>query len=263
MHFLAAILPVLVVVSAAHNPPHLRHRRLAHDIQQREDTSGAKIARSGAGHADAHQIIKRTVNKRGQTCRPRPKAQEPVAASSAASSAAAPSPTIENQNAVAHGTHSTASSSSAAAPAWTAPPPPPPAPSPPAPPLAPASPQQGGQSWGTLSVNDGKCGWCNADGDHPNGSQDWLNCGLNSGGWSPPHVNIDQLIVKDLNPNGVFAPCAQYFDLFRQYGGEFHGEFSCAFQIQYPLLTTSPSYHACLLCNAGVNLSGLDYRWRW
>jgi hypothetical protein len=231
MFFLVALLPFLAIASAAHNPPHLRHRRLAHSIQMREETpNGAKVARADAGHADALRVIKRTVVKRGQTCRPRQKAAQAAVAPSpsassavASSSAAAASPTIDNQNYIAQ-------HSSAAAP-WhspAAPPAAPPKPSPPAPP-----PQQGGgggggggggQNWGTLQVNDGKCGWCNSNGDQPNGSQDWLNCGVNSGGWTPPHVTVDQLITKELDANGVFAPCAQYFDLFKQYGGEFNSK---------------------------------------
>lgn len=229
MHLLAAVLPLLAFASAGHNPPHLRHRRLAHSIQQRDSgiSSGAQYARDNAGHIDAYNAIKRSMRKRGQTCRPRQKLEEAVSASSAPASSASSassaaqtssSATIENQN------------------AWTPPsptaaPPPPPSPSPPPPAPSPPPPQQNGNSgWahssGTLSVNDGRCGWCNSNNDNPNGSQDWLNCGLsNGGGWSPPYVRLDQLIAKDLNPNGVFAPCAQYFDLFRQYGGEFGSKF--------------------------------------
>lgn len=228
MHVLATILPFLAVISAAHNPPHLRHRKLAHSIQQRDE--GAVEARADAGHAAAHRIIKRTIVKKGLTCRPR-QSQAPaaVAPSPSSSSAVAPSPSawsaeaapsnaIDNQNAVAHNKPTTTTQASSA---WAAP-------SPKSSSAAAAASQAAAAPAphsGLLSVNDGKCGWCNSDGNSPNGNQEWLNCGLKNGGWSPPMVTIDQLITADLNPHGVFAPCSQYFDLFRQYGGEFHSEY--------------------------------------
>lgn len=252
MLVLASILPFLALASAAHNPPHLRHRRLAHSIQQREEITpnGAKVARADAGHAEAHRVIKRTIVKKGQTCRPRHSQAPAAVASSASAVAAAPSPSsstwsapapssaaIQNQNAVAHQPTTQAAASSA----WTAP-------------AAKSSAQSGGGGGGgvlgivggLLSMNDAKCGWCNSDNDHPNGAQDWLNCGLNSGGWSPPHVTLNQLVTKELNPHGVFAPCTAYFDLFRQYGGEFGSKSALLLDLtsadaQFPLSCLPPS----------------------
>lgn len=71
-------------------------------------------------------------------------------------------------------------------------------------------------------MTDNTCGWSGATDDHPNGSEDWLNCGVNGGGWSPPHVTIDQLIATELDSTGVFAPCAPYIEKFKQYGNEFN-----------------------------------------
>jgi len=60
----------------------------------------------------------------------------------------------------------------------------------------------------------------------PNGSMDWLNCGLNGGGWNPPFVKITDLITEDLatalkSPNSPFQACKAYISLFEQYGKEF------------------------------------------
>lgn len=58
--------------------------------------------------------------------------------------------------------------------------------------------------------------------DQPNGSIDWLNCGINksnpSSPWTPPKIAIHEVIVKELTSDGIFAPCAQYFSLFEKYG---------------------------------------------
>lgn len=58
--------------------------------------------------------------------------------------------------------------------------------------------------------------------DAPNGNIDWLNCGISksdpSSKWTPPKIAIHEVVVKDLDSNGIFAPCAQYFPLFEKYG---------------------------------------------
>jgi len=58
----------------------------------------------------------------------------------------------------------------------------------------------------------------------PNGNIDWLNCGLSQGNpdgkWNPPMVNIHDVSVAELSADGVFAPCAPYFHLFRSIGAE-------------------------------------------
>jgi hypothetical protein len=113
----------------------------------------------------------------------------------------------------------------AAPPPSPSPPPPAPSPSPPAPPPPPpAPPNDSWQSGGQIQVNDGRCGWCNSSPGAPNGAEEWLNCGIHSGGWTPPYLALNQVVAADLNANGIFAPCAPYFDLFTQYGGEFGSE---------------------------------------
>ncbi|KAF8520453.1 glycoside hydrolase family 23 protein, partial [Hysterangium stoloniferum] len=72
----------------------------------------------------------------------------------------------------------------------------------------------------------------------PNGREDWLNCGLHDGGWSPPYITIKQgehipsynllsVIAMDLdqaiNSDGSpFKQCSDYIYLFKKYGNQ-HG----------------------------------------
>lgn len=81
----------------------------------------------------------------------------------------------------------------------------------------------GGIVGGILSVFDQTCGGCNSSPESPNGSPDWLNCGLYGGGWTPPHVTAKQLVAVDAHSHPeVFGACSQYADIFidaaNQYG---------------------------------------------
>ncbi|BEI82533.1 hypothetical protein CcaverHIS002_0304010 [Cutaneotrichosporon cavernicola] len=73
---------------------------------------------------------------------------------------------------------------------------------------------------GLLKI-DGTCGPCPSTPNEPNGAQWWLDCGLDDGGWAPPHITLDQVVYTDLTGEGIFAPCTQFFDQFYRYGGEF------------------------------------------
>jgi len=60
----------------------------------------------------------------------------------------------------------------------------------------------------------------------PNGAIDWLNCGVDSGGWNPAYVTVDDIVTKDLSTvlaqnNSAFAPCAPYLDLFNKYSKQY------------------------------------------
>jgi len=52
----------------------------------------------------------------------------------------------------------------------------------------------------------------------PNGSIDWLNCGISKSNpnsqWNAPTLKISDIVVKELTADGVFAPCAPFFDMF-------------------------------------------------
>ncbi|KAG6898181.1 hypothetical protein C0992_004168 [Termitomyces sp. T32_za158] len=61
----------------------------------------------------------------------------------------------------------------------------------------------------------------------PNGSIDWLNCGLNGGGWNPPYVQIDDLVFVDLSAainsgKGAFLPCKPFVQYFYKYGQKYN-----------------------------------------
>lgn len=103
MHFTLAILPLLALAAAnPHNPPHMRHRRAKGANRQLEskDLHHAEAApRSNTGHAEAHRVIKRTFNKRGEQCRPRASPSSSIVAAAEQTSA----PAIANQNALAQG----------------------------------------------------------------------------------------------------------------------------------------------------------------
>jgi soluble lytic murein transglycosylase-like protein len=226
-----ALLATLLPAIATHGQPvHIRHRHIA--VRQSQEDHTPLAARSNEAHAAAHRAIKRTVNKRGQQCRPRGQSKPnfssaaPSSASSVAPQSSAPAQTpdavaavqVAPSSSVAPPASSQDSWQPAASDASSAAPAPSPSPSPS------ADSGDGGNTahWGVLAVTDGNCGWSGASDQEPNGSEDWLNCGINGGGWNPPHVTIDQLVAAELDASGVFAPCAAYIDKFKQYGNEFN-----------------------------------------
>jgi len=83
---------------------------------------------------------------------------------------------------------------------------------------------------GLFSFVDNKCGKSGATEDvtkksGPNGSMDFLNCGLYGGGWTPPDVHIDQVSALSLDetieePNSPFSACKPFVHLFDKYGAE-------------------------------------------
>lgn len=306
---IAALLPLLTLTTqaaAAHSnqPPHLRHRRVLHhrrDIENKHPhVAMAQLPpRSNAGHADAKKLIKKSVKKRGQTCRTRGSSYstsasygdaaavqtlssssdgEPVSSSAAwsddsssSSYVAAATPvaaTLSNEQAwapqvrnfpLAHSTFVFVLRTDTAerlprlpttglrAPLPTAGLPArlplllgpslPPLPAAtlalglPAPAFLPSLTRRsifrlchpfiiGFANLLTRST----CGYCNSDSDSPNGSEDWLNCGLDGAGWTPPTVTVDELIAAELTTDGVFSPCADYVDLFNQYAEQYGRE---------------------------------------
>ncbi|KAL1407039.1 hypothetical protein Q8F55_006452 [Vanrija albida] len=79
----------------------------------------------------------------------------------------------------------------------------------------------GSSSAGLLSIADSQCGPSDASPENPNGSEDWLNCGINAGGWNPPHVTLADLKYVHLSADGPFAVCQQFFPKFEQYGAQY------------------------------------------
>ncbi|KAF8806281.1 lysozyme-like protein [Phlegmacium glaucopus] len=97
---------------------------------------------------------------------------------------------------------------------------------------APAPPPPSSNNNGILTVHSNICGPSGATKEPsatsgPNGSEDWLNCGITGGGWTPPLIRIDQVIAMDLDqaigtPGSPFQKCSPFIGLFKQYAWQ-HG----------------------------------------
>lgn len=80
---------------------------------------------------------------------------------------------------------------------------------------------------GLLQLYDSTCGSADATADTtstsgPNGAISFLNCGLDSGGWTAPNLHISQVKYKGLDEAGdVFSDCSSYFDLFNKHGEKY------------------------------------------
>ncbi|KAF7306088.1 SLT domain-containing protein [Mycena chlorophos] len=54
----------------------------------------------------------------------------------------------------------------------------------------------------------------------PNGSEEWINCGITtSGGWDPPYLTVDDIVTMTLydalkDDNSPFQVCSKYIDYF-------------------------------------------------
>ncbi|OSD06857.1 glycoside hydrolase family 23 protein [Trametes coccinea BRFM310] len=85
---------------------------------------------------------------------------------------------------------------------------------------------------GLIKITSSSCGSPGANKDisatdGPNGNIDWMNCGIQDGGWKPPFVKVSDIVAVDLHeavkdPNSPFKACSDYIDLFVQYANE-HG----------------------------------------
>lgn len=81
----------------------------------------------------------------------------------------------------------------------------------------------GGGGYGLFGFWDSKCGTSGATEQitkttGPNGSQDYLNCGLYGAGWTPPSLKLSDITVVPLDealedPNTPFGACKPYLSL--------------------------------------------------
>lgn len=60
----------------------------------------------------------------------------------------------------------------------------------------------------------------------PNGSEDWLNCGINDAGWRPPNVTLGEIVTVNLStallsPSSPFHACSSFLDLFDEYAKKY------------------------------------------
>ncbi|KAH9022246.1 lysozyme-like protein [Lactarius hengduanensis] len=83
---------------------------------------------------------------------------------------------------------------------------------------------------GLIKASSGQCGPPGATKkvtkvSGPNGNIDWINCGITGGGWTPPRVEIKQLVTVTLASarHTAFAPCRDnIMATFEKYG-KIHG----------------------------------------
>ncbi|CDO77312.1 Glycoside Hydrolase Family 23 protein [Trametes cinnabarina] len=85
---------------------------------------------------------------------------------------------------------------------------------------------------GLIKITSSSCGSPGASKDitataGPNGKIDWMNCGIENGGWNPPFVKVSDIVTVDLqdaikDPNTPFKACSDYIDLFVKYANQ-HG----------------------------------------
>ena len=81
-----------------------------------------------------------------------------------------------------------------------------------------AAAQTNPDAQGACSPMQGGAGACG-----PNGSEAWLNTGLDSDGWNPPYLNINNLTHISLDDfyDGVGSPCAAYDQYFQASGSSY------------------------------------------
>ncbi|KAG9092794.1 hypothetical protein FRC07_011587 [Ceratobasidium sp. 392] len=93
------------------------------------------------------------------------------------------------------------------------------------------APETGGSSGGVINVKTSGCGAIGAVAKTtktagPNGSEDWLTCGIEGAGWKPPHIEVHDLKYKNLdeelsNPNSIFKPCKPYLGIINSAAGKY------------------------------------------
>lgn len=59
----------------------------------------------------------------------------------------------------------------------------------------------------------------------PNGHIEWLNCGIDGGGWKPPRITLENVKAKSLDealamPGTHLARCRPFLQWFNKYGWE-------------------------------------------
>ncbi|KAJ9128240.1 hypothetical protein QFC24_000532 [Naganishia onofrii] len=66
------------------------------------------------------------------------------------------------------------------------------------------------------------CGASDPTPEFPNGSEDWVNCGMRSaGGWQPPKLTFDDIRVGDATKlQAMYPKCAEFFDIMTQVSAE-------------------------------------------
>ena len=102
----------------------------------------------------------------------------------------------------------------------------------------------------------------------PNGQEDWFNCGVDNGGWNPPHVTVSDIVTVELadavqDPNSPFKACSAYIDTFYKYASQ-HGRESASSVVFHPArlrCLASPGYPRGFDRHAGELLQPCHRRW--
>ncbi|KAJ7497530.1 lysozyme-like protein [Mycena latifolia] len=60
----------------------------------------------------------------------------------------------------------------------------------------------------------------------PNGSLDWLNCGVTGHGWNPPFMTVNDIVAVDLtqalkSSSTPFSPCSEFVWMFEKYADQY------------------------------------------
>lgn len=110
---------------------------------------------------------------------------------------------------------------------------------------------------GVLSLTVGACGWCDSSPESPNGSEAWLNCNVNNGGWQPPMLTINEVVYAKLDDSGPFAICGPYIDTFNQVGQQLGRAYSLNYHCPKLISAVPPILLAAIAlqestCNAGA-----------
>ncbi|KAJ6587141.1 lysozyme-like protein [Mycena vulgaris] len=84
---------------------------------------------------------------------------------------------------------------------------------------------------GLIKVTVDRCGWNGASKKitstaGPNGSLDWLNCGITGAGWNPPYMTVGDIVAVDLSqalksPGTPFSACSNYVGMFEKYADQY------------------------------------------
>ncbi|KAF8904493.1 lysozyme-like domain-containing protein [Gymnopilus junonius] len=87
-------------------------------------------------------------------------------------------------------------------------------------------------SVGLITVKSSTCGPSGATKQvtklsGPNGNINWLNCGFEGAGWTPPLIRMQDVITQPLSsalksPSSPFKACSPYISIFEKYGNQ-HG----------------------------------------
>jgi len=210
-HFLFALsaLTTSIVLADKHHAVHVDARGLS-SSSRHSHRQHAHNARSVESSSSSSPKLKKRLAKKKRSCVAKPTGSSDSSTSSGTSSDATVTQSDRHTKTTsASGTTQTTDSSSSSNPTSSS-----------------NSPSSGGGSSGLINIQDAACGASGATAQTtlstgPNGSEDFLNCGINSsGGWNPPNITFDNMIYISLDDalkmsNSPYNECSKYLDTFK------------------------------------------------